>query len=391
MSLTTEPQSREPLTAESRIPGSLATAAPEAPRRRTTTSSPLRVAAETTPTVLWNDSADPSELARSIAFGAVGATCNPVIALAAIQNDIELWRPRILALAEEHPKAGESELGWRVVEELSIAAAQLLEPIFHEQGGRNGRLSIQTDPRLHRDADALVAQALHFSRLAPNIIVKIPATQAGIAAIEQATYLGVSINATVSFTVAQALAVAQAIERGFARREAEGLPVDGFGSVCTIMGGRLDDWLKASAAKDRVLIEPGFFEWAGVATLKKAHRIFVERGYRIRILSAAFRNSLQWSELVGGDLVVSPPFDWQARIDENEIEVRPNAIDDPVDPVIIETLLDRVPEFARAYNEDGMAPAEFEHFGATVRTLRQFLEADAQLDALVRDIIIPPV
>jgi transaldolase len=349
---------------------------------------PLKEAAETTPTVLWNDSADLDELARSIEFGAVGATCNPVIALGVLRAHLDVWSPRIRALAEELPTATESQLGWAVVEELSVEAARLLEPAFSASGGRDGRLSIQTDPRLHRDPEALVEQAVRFSGLAPNIIVKIPATRVGIAAIEEATYRGVSVNATVSFTVAQAIAVAEAMERGFRRREAERLPMHEFGSVCTIMGGRLDDWLKAWAQRERVLIEPGYFEWAGVAALKKAYRLYRERGYRVRILSAAFRNAMQWSELVGGDLVVSPPFDWQARINENRIPVRPHAIDEPVDPRIVDTLLDRVPEFRKAYDEDGLAVADFERYGATVRTLHQFLEADAELDALVRGLVL---
>lgn len=353
-------------------------------------SLPLRRAADTTPTVLWNDSADPDELTRSIAFGAVGATCNPVIALTAIRAHLDVWAPRIRALAEERPTATESQLGWAVVEELSLEAARLLEPAFEASGGRNGRLSIQTDPRLHRDREALVEQAVRFSGLAPNIIVKIPATRVGIAAIEEATYRGVSVNATVSFTVAQAIAVAEAMERGFRRREAEGLPMHEFGSVCTIMGGRLDDWLKAWALRERILLDPGYFEWAGVAALKKAYRIYRERGYRVRILSAAFRNAMQWSELVGGDLVVSPPFDWQARINENRIPVRPHAIDEPVDPRILATLLDRLPEFRKAYDEDGLAVADFERYGAAVRTLHQFLEADAELDALVRGLVLAP-
>jgi transaldolase len=249
---------------------------------------------------------------------------------------------------------------------------------------------VQTDPRLHRDADALVAQAMHFSGLAENIIVKIPATAVGIRAIEEATYRGVSINVTVSFTVAQAVASAKAIERGLDRRIAEGLPMWEFGSVVTLMGGRLDDWLKAWSTKHRILIEPGIFEWAGVAALKKAHHIFTERGYRSRILSAAFRNHLQWSELQGGDLVVSPPFDWQLRIDENRIPAE-DRIDVPVDPAIITTLREKVPEFSRAYDEDGLAIAEFDTFGATVRTLRQFLEADEKLDQIVRDVLVPAV
>ena len=69
---------------------------------------------------------------------------------------------------------------------------------------------------------AIVEQAIRFDALAPNMIVKIPATRAGIDAIEQVTALGISINATVSFTVPQCLAVADAVERGLQRREADG-------------------------------------------------------------------------------------------------------------------------------------------------------------------------
>jgi transaldolase len=72
------------------------------------------------------------------------------------------------------------------------------------------------------------------------MIVKIPATRAGIAAIEEATYRGISINATVSFTLPQCIAVAETMERGFRRREREGHDVSRMGPVCTIMGGRLE-------------------------------------------------------------------------------------------------------------------------------------------------------
>ena len=352
-----------------------------------TDAAPLARAARDTPTALWNDSADPEELRRSIEFGAVGATCNPVIAFAAIKKSPEVWGPRLRELAGEHPTWGESELGWQAVKELSIAAAKLLEPAFAESGGRNGRLSIQTDPRLHRDADALVAQAVEFSRLAENIIVKIPATATGIAAMEEAAYRGVSINATLSFTVPQAVAVGEALERALDRRAADGLPEQEFGHVVTIMGGRLDDWLKNWTAANRILTNPGVLDWAGVAALKRAHHVFTERGYRSRILSAAFRNHLQWAELVGGDMVISPPFDWQARINENGITVE-NRIEVPVAPEILREL-ETLSEFRRSYEVDGMTPAEFEGYGAARNTLRQFLEADAQLDALVRDVLIP--
>ncbi len=352
------------------------------------TETPLLKMARANPkTALWNDSADPAQLRRSIGFGAVGATCNPVIALTAIKADLPRWSARLREFAAERPTAGESELGWAVVEEMSTDAAALLLDAFHKHGGRNGRLSMQTDPRLHRDGAAIVEQAVRFSGLAPNIIVKIPATAVGIEAIEEATFRGVSINATVSFTVAQAIAVAEAVERGLDRRTAAGLPVEQMGPVATIMGGRLDDWIKIVATEQGLLVEPGYLDWAGVATLKRAYEIFQRRGYRTRVLSAAFRTHLHLSELVGGDLVVSPPFEWQQKINANGLEL-PRRIDVPVAPEILATL-GRIAEFHKAYEPDGLHPGEFQDYGATRRTLRQFLDADAQLDALVRDILVP--
>lgn len=368
--------------------GDVMTEPADSARRDQAGVPPLLRMTRETPTQLWNDSATPRELSAAIGWGAVGATCNPVIALAALRSDLPRWHARIREYAEEHPSASESRIGWAMVEELSVDAAALLSDAFAEHAGRNGRLSVQTDPRLYRDAGALVEQALRFDALAPNIIVKIPATEVGIRAMEEATYRGVSINATVSFTVPQAVAVAEAIERGLERREAEGLDVARMGPVCTIMGGRLDDWMKAVVSRDRITVDPGVLEWAGVAVLKRAYAIFRERGFRTRLLSAAFRNHMQWSQLVGGDVVISPPFDWQVRLNASGIEPLPR-IHDPVDQGVLRSLQDDVPEFRRAYEPDGLAISEFQDFGATRHTLRQFLGACAELEGVVRDVLLP--
>jgi transaldolase len=349
--------------------------------------SRLHEMTQTTPTKLWNDSADIDELNYAIENGAVGATCNPVIALGILKKEISIWRPRIQALLDELPTATEDQIGWRLVEEMSVRAARLLEPVFVEHAGRDGRLSIQTDPRFFRDSSAIVEHAMRFSTLAPNVIVKIPATRAGIAAIEEATYRGLSVNATVCFTLPQCIAVAEAVERGLKRRESEGKDVTSMGPVCTIMVGRLDDWLKVLLDKREITVDPGCLEWAGVAVFKKTYGIFRRRGYRLRLLSAAFRNHMHWSELIGADAVISPPSAWQKRINAGDIEVRPR-IDNPVDPSIVDGLLAHFPDFRRAYSEDGLAIDEFDTFAPTVRTLRQFIAACTDLDALVRDVIL---
>jgi len=343
---------------------------------------------QTTPTCLWNDSASIQELTYSIEHGAVGATCNPVIVLGILKKEITVRKGRMQALIKELSTATEDEIAWQLVRDVSVESAALLRPIFDEHRGRNGRLSIQTDPRLFRDPQAIVKQAVEFNQLAPNMIVKIPATQAGISAIEEATYQGISINATVCFTLPQCIAVAESVERGLKRREREGKDIATMGPVCTIMVGRLDDWLKVLVEKDNVAIDPGYLEWAGVAVFKKTYKVLRDRGYRIRLLSAAFRNHMHWSELIGGDVVISPPYSWQVRFNASDIEPC-SRIDHPVQPAIVEELSRKFPDFRRAYTEEGLSIAEFDSFGPTRRTLRQFITACHDLDSLVRDILIP--
>jgi transaldolase len=154
------------------------------------------------------------------------------------------------------------------------------------------------------------------------------------------------------------------------------------------MVGRLDDWLKVVMEKENIAVDPGYLEWAGVAVFKKTYQIFRERGYRIRLLSAAFRNHMHWSEFIGGDVVISPPYSWQLRFNASDIEVR-SRIENPVEKTIVEELSKKFTDFRRAYMEDGLSIEDFDWFGPSRRTLRQFIAACHELDGLVRDFLLP--
>jgi transaldolase len=305
-----------------------------------------------------------------------------------LKKEASRWMERIGQLVRERPTAGDREIAWALVEEMSQRAAELLVPTFAQHTGKSGRLSIQTDPSLYRDAQAMVEQALRFHALMPNMIVKIPATSAGIQAMEEATYRGVSVNATVSFTVPQAIAVAEAVERGFRRRQDKGQDVTRMGPVCTLMVGRLDDWLRLDAEKRNIIANPEIFDWAGVAVMKKAYRIYRERGYRLRLLSAAFRHHRHWSEFIGGDVVISPPYVWQERYNASDVEVKAR-MDDPVPGTILDELYSKLHDFRRAYDENGLAPSGFDSYGATRKTLQQFCAAVDELVVRVRGVMLP--
>jgi transaldolase len=353
-----------------------------------TLTSPLARMAAEFGTSWWNDSCDPAELASAIERGATGATSNPTIVLEVMKRNRERWWPHVRALSAAHPSWTEVELAWATAEEVAVAGAAVLEPVFRASGGREGRQAIQTNPANYRNADLIVAQAVHFASLAPNIVVKFPATAAGIAAIEEAAARGVTTMSTASFTVAQAIAAAEATERGLARREAAGEVTSGLTPWVVLMIGRLDDWLKVLVDRDGLAVDPGAPGWAGIAVFKRAYEIFSERGYRAKLLAAATRHPLHWTELVGADAAMTLTPSWQARIERSGIEpVR--RIDAPVDPAILRELTTRFPDFVRAYEPDGLAIAEFDEYGATARTLRAFIGSYQELLATVRDIVLP--
>jgi transaldolase len=347
----------------------------------------LRMTQGTT-TEWWNDSCDVDDLARAIDQGATGATSNPGIVHEVLKRHRAHWTARVLDLAAANPTWSEVELTWAVAEEMVANAAAVLEPVFVTHGGRNGRVTVQVNPVNYRDPARMVEQAIHLSGLAKNIQVKFPATAAGVVAIEEATRHGINIMATVSFTVPQAIAAAEAVERGLRRREEAGHDVSGMTPIVVLMIGRLDDWMKAVVERDDLAVEPAAPAWAGIAVFKRTYGIFGERGYRSRLLSAAYRNPLHWSELVGGDLMMTLTPQWQTRINGSGLGLD-SRIQRPVDPAILAELTQRIPDFGRAYEPDGLTPAEFDAYGATTRTLRAFIGSYHDLLATVRDIVLP--
>ncbi len=351
-------------------------------------TTPLQKMAATTPTDYWNDSSSIQELTYAVARGATGATSNPTIVGEVLKNEFHLWRERITQLVDMHPTWTEDELAMQVYREISVRGAEVLLPVFEREDGRKGRLSIQTNPKLYRDPDRLTEQAIEFAGLAENMQVKVPATRAGVQAAEEATAVGANINVTVCFTVPQAVALAEAIERGLIRRESGGEDVSRMSPVITMMVGRLDDWIQILVKRDNLLVAPGVPHWAGIACLKKAYPVFQERGYRSRLLAAAYRHHLHWTEFVGGDLVLTMPHAWQQRFNDSGFDPQPR-MNEPVPPRIVNELYERVPDFRRAYDADGMSVAEFDSYGATVRTLRGFIASYQDLVVTIRDVMLP--
>jgi transaldolase len=136
-------------------------------------------------------------------------------------------------------------------------------------------------------------------------------------------------------------------------------------------GGRLDEYLLEVATDNRAGVDPEDILHAGNAVCKKVYRLFRQRGITAKIMPAGLRGVHHLAEMAGGDVV----FSLQARIQKMVIEAdipRIKRIDEEIPSDVISRLR-RIPEFCRAYDEDGIMPDEFVMFGVTQKTLSQFL------------------
>ncbi len=337
-------------------------------------------------TEVWNDSCSARELHYAVDRGAVGATTNPVIVLQVLKNELSDWSETLKRLIDENPSWSEDEVAWEMIKVLGAKASEILLPKFYETNGKQGRISFQTNAKYYNNANKMIDHAIELSNVVVNGQIKAPASKAGIEAFEEMTYHGISINATVSFTVSQAIAVAEAVERGLDRRVLEGLPIDTMNPVCTIMVGRLDDHLKNDAKSKNVLVEPDILEFAGVAVVKKAYRIFQARNYRTTLLVAAFRNPYHWLEFIGSKIVLTIPYGWQVKFNSSDYEIL-SKVDSSVNDQTIEKLM-KLPEFVKAYEEDGLSLDDFEHYGAFTATINQFLNGYDDLCRLIRTFMV---
>jgi len=321
----------------------------------------------------WHDSAEAAELQAGLERGAVGVTTNPFLANLALTRDRALWSAAIEeVLARDLPAGLKAEALMRIA---VTRTAEKLLPQYESSRGRTGHVCAQVNPSRAGDRDSMAAMTKRLHAWAPNIAVKLPATSAGLDVLEDCVAEGITVTATVSFTVPQALAIAERQRAGFQRACQKGIkPGKCFG---VIMIGRLDDYLREVAHDNQVAVSESDIRQAGLAVTKRAYALYQERRYETVLLVAALRGDYHLTELAGADLVMSIAPAYQEIFVTQDFP-REERIQAPVPPEVVERLR-QMPEFVRAYEPEGMTPGEFIGYGATQRTLSQFVEAGWRL------------
>jgi transaldolase len=318
-----------------------------------------------TPTTWWHDSAEPAGVTQALAWGATGVTTNPVLSYAALKADPDFRRSLLRDVDPALPAAQRAEAMMRSV---VTRAAAVFQPLYASSGGRLGYVCAQVSPLLCSQRDEMLAAATRYSGWAPNISVKLPATAAGMAVLEECAARGTSATSTVSFTVAQAVAAAEAVERGARRARAAGITPAPCYAV--IMIGRIDDYLREVVTDNSCAVTEADINLAGLAIVKRAYRIFQERKYSTQLLIAALRGVHHMTGLCGAHLVMSLHPSVQKPLLSPGVP-RVDGIDQPVPEESVRRL-ETITDFRSAYEADGLPEKQFITFGVTQKTLGQF-------------------
>jgi transaldolase len=327
----------------------------------------LRRLVETTPTRWWHDSGDPDELSRALDDGASGVTTNPILTSQALRSRPDYWRPLIGKL---DPALSNEEKAIALMQTVACHTAARLESKHQATRGEQGYVCAQVNPSKAGDRESMLAMARRFHAWAPNIAVKLPVTAAGLDVLEECIFEGITVTATVSFTVPQVLAVAERHRRGAIRAEQAGIKPGRCFAV--IMIGRLDDYLREVALDNRVQVSEADIRQSGLAVVKRAYAMFQSRNYQAVLLVAALRGPYHATGLAGARLILSVHPKIQAMLSPG-LPIQ-EGIQTPVEASVLQRLLE-IPDFVRAYEPDGLKPEEFIAYGVTQRTLSSFIEA----------------
>ncbi len=237
-------------------------------------------------------------LPYALHLGASFVTCNPPLVDIAWQADPPRWNAVADRLLAADPTASGDDLARQLTLEVVLSNMHLLRPIFLLTGGQTGCVSLQVNPKRHDDADSMIRDATSiYQELrrrmnggVPNVVFKLPATQAGLQACRALTAEAIGVNITVNFALFQHLRFADEIHQGQA-----------IFSVLSHMSGRL-----AFPVRDELMGKLGELgrhgidetqarlaaSWSGIIILKRLHQLLNARGYdlaRVKPLIASMR------------------------------------------------------------------------------------------------------
>jgi transaldolase len=268
-------------------------------------------------TKLYLDSIDPDLVVKNRAMGATGATSNPIIVSDLMKTG--RFDSQITGLAKQGLDA--ESIAWQMTDRLVRQAQEVFLPVWTETKGNEGWVSFELDPLLEDKSapphDVRVAKYIELGKKwsagHQNRMIKVPATPAGLAALEELAAHGVTLNVTLIFSRRQYLAARDAIWRGAQRRK-EGLA--GFKSVYSIFVSRLDVYTEkvypqlSAAAQGMVGIVNAKRIWAENQAFWKQNKTPLDQEMIFASTGTKKPNDPAWKYVdafAGSDIETNPP------------------------------------------------------------------------------------
>ena len=310
-----------------------------------------------TPTRFWINNPTMAEARLAIEAGAAGCTTNPGFSAKMLSAPEEAAAPRDLIQKAIRAAPADEDAAGLVQRGLVKRLAERFMPLYAASGGSEGFVTIQSDPLRETDPAFIIAEGREARKLSPNVMVKIPVTPAGIAAIETLVREDCPVMATEVMAISQALRACEAY-RAAAEESGRRPPF-----YVTHITGILDDYFKDLAKRRGLTIPAEILGQAGLSIAKKQYALHKRGAYPGRMIGGGARKLADFTEFVGGDLSIT--INWKGTAEELIKAAPPvvSRIDLPVEDRVVERLKAELPDYRRAWEETGMREEEFFEYG----------------------------
>lgn len=325
-----------------------------------------------------------------------GCTTNPPLSLTAVKQDPDGWNEWIDDLIMSNKGLDLQDYYWLTYKEVIRRGAEMMMPIWEASEGRFGYISGQLDPRLLTDREKMIETAQEIRAIAPNLMIKVPASTEGVEVVRALTSMAIPTNVTTCFTLPQIWAVANAAAEGLEIANKNEVDMSKWRAVITMMIGRLTEHpvLDQQAQRRGIQLSWSDKHWLGIYVFRRAFHLLKENAMPSKMLACSMRygpvvggkNHFWDVEKIAGDIVYTmPPYVLGPLFEKCEdLDFEEEILYDDVPYEVIDKM-SKIPYVLQSWDENGMEIDQFNQHPATIATAEAFSKASAGLESYVED------